>query len=1187
MTRPRDKRPGWQFWIDRGGTFTDIVARRPDGTLAATKLLSEQPGRYTDAPAEGIARLLRSEPMAEVDSIRIGTTVATNALLEAQAPPTALIVTEGFADLLDIGDQRRDQLFALHIKKRRVPVARVLTCQGRFDVAGNELSMPDADALEAAFAALVADGIHTLAVSLLHGWRHPGHELMVAAAARKAGLNAVTCSHETAPAQGYLARTETTLVDAWLTPVLARYLKRFRNALADVCDCSDITFMQSNGGLVDADAIRGKDAVLSGPAGGIVGIARCADPGERIVGFDMGGTSTDICVWQGAFERRTDNRIGGYRLTTPMLRLETIAAGGGSILAFRDERFVVGPDSAGADPGPAAYGKNGPATVTDANVVLGRLPVEFVPSVFGPGGDAPLSLDASRDALLALRAGSADVVSQAESYVTVAVDNMAAAIRRETLQRGEDVRAFTLMAFGGAAGQLACRVADALDIGRIRVHAFAGVFSALGIGLADRMTLHEVAIGAPLQDAAADIERERAAVTTALAPSERVEFDAVLQVPGADAPIAVPLDSADAMQAAFDAAHRSRFGIEAESAPEVLALRVRRISARTDASHTVDADTTQGAARGSAPLHVQGQTVQAAVWRASDIGSATIAGPAIVIDAHATLVVDPGWQLTRDGDGGLRLERQGAATAHGDVDHAAWLEVFNNRFRQVAEHMGHVLERTAHSVNIRERLDFSCALFDGQGRLIANAPHMPVHLGSMGASVRHVIDARAGELAPGDVIALNSPYAGGTHLPDITLVQAVPDDAGGTFCYLATRAHHADVGGIAPGSMPANSRYIGEEGVLIDNLRIVHGGRFDAETLTRVLTDLEHPARNVARNLADLRAQVAALSEGVRQVETMCTQFGAERVTAFMAAVHDNAAGCVRRALQGRAGGSSELELDNGLVIRVRVTIDGDQAHVDFTGSSGQHTGNFNAPLAVTRAAVLYVLRTLVDHDIPLNDGCLAPVSLTVPAGSFLNPAAPAAVVAGNVETSQCVTNALYAALGVMAHAQGTMNNVTFGNDAVQYYETIAGGAGAGADFDGADAVQSHMTNSRLTDTEVLEARLPVRVVKFHIRRGSGGTGQQRGGHGVVRELLMTESVTVSLLSGFRVRAPAGLAGGGSGVSGRNCVVRASGVEESLSGVATVGLGAGDAIRIETPGGGGYGDAQAAKAQTADSSDIA
>ncbi|MEM9058252.1 MAG: hydantoinase/oxoprolinase family protein, partial [Pseudomonadota bacterium] len=664
--------------------------------------------------------------------MRIGTTVATNALLEGQAPPTALIVTRGFHDLLEIGDQRRDALFALHVKKRRVPVARILTCRGRLDVAGNELVAPDADALEAAFAALVADGIDTLAVSLLHGWRHVEHERSVAAAARKAGLRAVTCSHETAPAQGYLARTETTLVDAWLTPVLARYLARFRSALADVCDCDDITFMQSNGGLVDADAIRGKDAVLSGPAGGIVGIARCADRGERIVGFDMGGTSTDVCVWQGRFERRTDNRIGGYQLTTPMLRLETIAAGGGSVLAYRDERFVVGPDSAGADPGPAAYGKHGPATVTDANVVLGRLPVDFVPPLFGPDGDAPLSLEASRDALLTL-GGGGDAVVQAESFVTVAVDNIAAAIRRESLQRGEDVRAFTLMAFGGAAGQLACRVADALDITRVRVHAFAGVFSALGIGLADRMTLREVAIGAPLHDAAAAIERERAKVTAALTPSERVEFDAVLQIPGADAPIAVALDTPDVMQRAFDAAHRSRFGIEAESTPEVLALRIRHILDRAAAPTTATADQTQGAACGRAALHVQGQALEAAVWRTGDIGKAPIEGPAIVIDAHATLVVDPGWRLSRDDDGGLRLERHATATMHSDVDHAAWLEVFNNRFRQVAEHMGHVLERTAHSVNIRERLDFSCALFDGQGRLIANAPHMPVHLGSMGA----------------------------------------------------------------------------------------------------------------------------------------------------------------------------------------------------------------------------------------------------------------------------------------------------------------------------------------------------------------------------------------------------------------------------------------------------------------------
>ncbi len=1192
MTSHSDKRPGWQFWIDRGGTFTDIVARAPDGHLISDKLLSEQPGFYADAAAEGIRRLLQKHapPDARVDAIRIGTTVATNALLEGNSPPTALMLTAGFEDLLDIADQRRDALFALHITKRRIPVASIQTTGARMDSNGLVLRAPDEQTLHRQLKALRDDGIEHLAISLLHGWRNPAHEIAIAALARTVGFTNIVCGSEVAPLRGYLARTETTLLDAWLTPVVHDYLEGLRRALANVCDCDDIAFMQSNGGLIDADEIRGKDAVLSGPAGGIIGIARCAERSQlaRVVGFDMGGTSTDVCLWQGELEQQSANRIGQYRLNTPMLRLDTIAAGGGSILRWQDQRFQVGPQSAGAAPGPAAYGRGGPLTLTDANILVGRLPHAFVPPVFGRDGCQPLDITASRaaiDAMFETTTGhehsahdqSSSRASIAEGFIAVAVDNMASAIRHQALQRGEDVRRFTLAAFGGASGQLVCRVADALQVDEIWIHPFAGVFSALGIGLADRVRMRDVAIGLPLQDSKAQLQRhcDEARRQCTAKSNVTLTFEAALQVTGSDTVLNVALDEPAAMRQAFNEAHMRRFGMPASGDPHVASLRVSEIIANdTSDNAAYDADAATPTAVGHSQLFVDGKLHDADIFQLDDIGTTPVTGPAILTASNTTVVVDAHWRALRDDHGALRLTRtktpRTTTTMHSDD--AVMLEIFNNRFTQVAEQMGRVLESTAHSVNIKERLDFSCALFDDCGRLIANAPHMPVHLGSMGASVAHVL-ADATDLRHGDVFLLNSPFAGGTHLPDITAISPWCDEAGKLRFFVASRAHHADIGGITPGSMPATSRHIDEEGVLLDNVRVMRDGDFDEAGLRARLGDHRWPARNIDRNINDVRAQIASLHEGVRQIERMLETFGIATVTQHMQRVRDNATDCVRQELGRLTSGSDTLSMDNGLVIRVAIRVDKTHgtAVIDFSGTSAQHDGNFNAPLSVTRAATLYVLRTLVDRDIPLNDGCLEPVEIIVPEGCFLNPAWPAAVVAGNVETSQCVTNALYAALGIMADAQGTMNNLTFGNDRVQYYETIAGGTGAGNGFGGADGVQSHMTNSRMTDPEVLESRLPVRVEAFTIRRNSGGGGEWRGGDGVVRQLRFLEPVECSILSGFRRIAPRGLAGGDDAECGINTVRRADGSEYELDGVSTATLDCGDQIIVATPGGGGFG----------------
>ncbi|MEL7311394.1 MAG: hydantoinase B/oxoprolinase family protein [Pseudomonadota bacterium] len=1185
MSEDSDKQPGWQFWIDRGGTFTDVIAMAPDGTERTRKLRSDAPELYDDAAVASIEAILAASPTLgrHIDTVRIGTTVATNALLERKAPPVGLLLTQGFADLLEIADQRRSELFGLKLTKREVPVARVLTTSARISAAGEVLSAHDLDALDQEFRRLVDEDINHLAISLLHNWQHPQHELEAKRLALAAGIEHVTCSHETTPVQGYLQRTETTWVDTWLTPVLQGYLQRFKTSLAKIASVTSIDFMQSHGGLDKAHQVRGKDAVLSGPAGGLVALAHeGAGLGlESLIGMDMGGTSTDICHWQGRFEQRTDNEVGGYRLHTPMLRLDTIASGGGSLLECEDGRLQVGPESAGAQPGPAAYGLGGPATLTDANVVLGRLPAEVLPKVFGRDGDQRLDPLASRAALDRLRSDNTEALggysleALAQRWIDIGVEQVAGAAHQLALRHGSELKRFVLGAFGGAAGQIACAVATRLDIEKIWLHPRAGVLSALGIGIARHRRLSETSVDQPLSACWSEIARQRDARLSELGAETELETSLLVSVAGSDGVLEVDWGSVAQIDERFAAAHLQRFGVRPRGALHVKGVRFATVGQtanyQTGATQSeADIDTTCRCWFGDQWLNVR-------VCSPQLLTEEPTPGPIIVADAHTTVWVEPGWAAKRDVQGHLLLvRRQSSATAQRveasdstTVD-PALLEIFNRRFTLVAEHMGHVLEKTAQSVNIRERLDYSCALFDATARLIANAPHMPVHLGSMGASVQHVLDS-VPDLAAGDVYLINSPYAGGTHLPDITAVRPWFNEQGQLKFFLASRAHHADVGGLTPGSMPAMSRSIDEEGILFENFPLVREGELRDQALLEHLGAGRLPARAPDRNLSDLRAQLASLQEGSDQLNQLIEHFGESTVTRYMHHVFDNARGAVSRIIHGLSGGQATVVLDDDSRVQVALKTSADRLVVDFSGTSPQHPTNFNAPSAVARASVLYFMRVMANRDIPLNDGCLADVELRVPSGSMLDPQPPAAVVAGNVETSQAITNALFAAAGVLAHGQGTMNNLTFGNERVQYYETIAGGSGAGDGFDGAAVVQTHMTNSRCTDPEILESRLPVRLLEFSLRHGSGGCGRWSGGDGAIRRIEALEPMSMSILSSNRTQRPHGLEGGDPGTPGANRIIRKNGQTEDLAGVASADLDVGDRIEILTPGGGGFG----------------
>ncbi|MFD9498253.1 hydantoinase B/oxoprolinase family protein [Streptomyces sp. NPDC060035] len=1199
----------WEFWIDRGGTFTDVVGRDPDGRLVSRKLLSHDPDRYRDAAVAGIRQLLGLGPRDPVPAdrvagVKMGTTVATNALLERRGEPTVLVITEGFRDALRIAYQNRPRLFDRHILLPEAVYDRVIEVPERIDAGGRTVKPLDRTAVAEQLAAVRDDGIVSAAVVLMHGYRHPDHEIAVAEAAREAGFTQVSCSHEVSPLIKLVPRGDTTVVDAYLSPILRRYVDEVAGELSGI----RLMFMQSNGGLREAAHFRGKDAVLSGPAGGVVGMVRTSEQAgyDRVIGFDMGGTSTDVSHYAGEFEREFGTQVAGVRMRAPMMSINTVAAGGGSVLHFDGRRYRVGPDSAGADPGPACYRRGGPLTVTDANVMLGRVQAAYFPAVFGPAGDQPLDEEIVRERFGALAERAASVTGQprtaaetASGFLEIAVLNMANAVKKISVQRGHDITRYALTTFGGAGGQHACAVADALGIDTVLVPPLAGVLSAYGIGLADATAMRERSVEAELHEKTRagvdDLCDELASRTRAELRAESIPDSAIgtrarvlLRYSGTDTSMPVALGAVPAMTEEFTAAHRARYGFTMDKPLVVEAVSVEATAAAgPHVPHRVSTAAREHALQPllSVRMFTAGRWQDTALYRRGELClSDTVTGPAILTEDDSTTVVDPGWQATAGAAGHLVLSRvrpRPERTAVGTRVDPVMLEVFNNLFMSIAEQMGIRLESTAHSVNIKERLDFSCALFDADGSLVANAPHIPVHLGSMGESIKEVLRRNRTSLRPGDVYAINDPYHGGTHLPDVTVVTPVFDEEGGPETRLrflvASRGHHAEIGGITPGSMPAFSRTIHEEGVLFDNWLLVRDGRFREAETRELLTTAAYPSRDPDTNLADLRAQIAANEKGIAELRCMIRQFGHDVVGAYMGHVQDNAEESVRRIVAGLHDGSCRYETDNGAVIEVAVTVDREArtAVLDFTGTSPQQSGNFNAPKSVVMAAVLYVFRTLIDDDIPLNSGCLVPLEVRVPEGSMLAPVHPAATVAGNVETSQAVTGALYAALGVQAEGSGTMNNLTFGNDRVQYYETVASGSGAGDGFDGTDAVQTHMTNSRLTDPEILEWRYPVLLESFGVREDNGGKGRWHGGAGVERRIRFLEPVTVALLSGHRRVAPYGMAGGGPGALGSQHIERADGTTVTpLDGCDTAELDTGDVLVLRTPGGGGYGPGQ-------------
>ncbi|MEW1772669.1 hydantoinase B/oxoprolinase family protein [Streptomyces sp. NPDC086777] len=1184
---------GWQFWVDRGGTFTDVVARRPDGRLLTHKLLSDNPSRYADAAVAAVQELLGSSG-APVDAVRMGTTVATNALLERKGERTLLVITRGFRDALRIAYQNRPRIFARRIDLPELLYERVVEADERVAADGTVLRAPDLDALAGPLQEAYDDGIRAVAVVCMHSHLYPAHEQAIGELAARTGFPQISLSSEVSPLMKLVPRGDTAVVDAYLSPGLRRYVRR----VADELEGVRLMFMQSNGGLAEAGQFRGKDAVLSGPAGGIVGMARMSQLAgfDRVIGFDMGGTSTDVSHFAGGYERVFTTQIAGVRLRAPMLDIHTVAAGGGSVLHFDGSRYRVGPDSAGADPGPACYRGGGPLAVTDANVMLGRIQPAHFPRVFGPGGDQPLDAGLVRDRFTGLareireRTGDDRTPEQvAEGYLSVAVANIAAAVKRISVQKGHDVTRYALTTFGGAGGQHACMVADSLGIRTVLVPPMAGVLSALGIGLADTTAMREQSVEAPLEPAAMagvrktadDLETAaRAELLAEDVPEDRVHVTrrAQLRYDGTDTTLTVELTEPDAMKHAFEERHRATysFTLDRPVVVEALSVEATGVTEPPDLSALAPYEGTPAAPE-TVRLHTGGAWHDVPLHRREHLPPGEpVTGPAIITEASATTVVDDGWRAAATDDGHLVMERV-TVTQSSDLDTKAdpvLLEVFNNLFMSIAEQMGARLESTAQSVNIKERLDFSCALFDPDGNLVANAPHIPVHLGSMGTSVKEVIRRRGTSMRPGDTYAVNDPYHGGTHLPDVTVITPVFGTEGDRILfYVASRGHHAEIGGIAPGSMPANSRTIDEEGVLLDNWLLAENGRFREAETHRLLAGARYPSRNIPTNLADLRAQIAANRKGVDEVGRMIEEFGLDVVQAYMRHVQDNAEEAVRRVIDVLDDGAYAYETDSGAVIRVRVRVDrgNRRATIDFTGTSAQLATNFNAPFAVVNAAVLYVFRTLVADDIPLNDGCLRPLDIVVPPGSMLAPEPPAAVVAGNVETSQAITGALYAALGVQAEGSGTMNNVTFGNERHQYYETVASGSGAGDGFRGASVVQTHMTNSRLTDPEVLEWRLPVRLDAFAVREGSGGAGRWHGGDGAVRRIRFLEPMTVSTLSQHRRVPPYGMAGGEPGALGANRVERADGTVTELGGSDVADVGPDDVLVVETPGGGGYG----------------
>ncbi len=1193
----------WQFWIDRGGTFTDIVAYRPDGVILTQKLLSDNPGRYADAAIQGIRDFLELRadepiPTERIAAVKMGTTVATNALLERKGEPTLLVITKGFRDALRIGYQARPKLFARKIELPEMLYREVIEADERIGAHGEVVRALDSTALSAALGEAYAKGLRACAIVFMHGYRYPAHELAAANLAGAIGFTQVSVSHQVSPLMKIVSRGDTTVVDAFVAPLLRRYVDQVARPLRG----SPLLFMQSNGGLVAARRFHGKDSILSGPAGGVVGAQTVAERAgfERFIGFDMGGTSTDVAHYADGFERTFDSIVAGVRIRAPMMQIHTIAAGGGSILRFDGSRYRVGPESAGANPGPACYRRGGPLTVTDANVIVGKIHPEFFPKVFGANGDRPIdtAIVTEKFAAFARDVGAAvgkEVTPEqlADGFLQVAVENVANAIKHISVQRGFNVTQYALVSFGGAGGQIACRVADTLGIRSILVHPLAGVLSAYGIGVAQTRVMREktaeirfdVAAVAKLETLFAELihsAKQELALQSVAPETATIQRRVHLKYDGTDTPLEIPYDNVDDTVRRFEIEYQQRYGFLMPDKRLIAdAVSVEAASPRDDGAS--DAMTPQRATSKSPPprttveIFSDGKAATAPIYDWADLRAGhKIIGPAIVIDANATTVIEPGWQGEFSARGDLVLSRVSALrreVAAGTKADPVMLEIFHNRFMNIAEQMGIALANTAYSVNIKERLDFSCALFDPDGGLIANAPHIPVHLGSMGDSVLTVLQSKH-PLKPGNVWVINAPYHGGTHLPDITVVAPVFDhEARRVLFFVAARGHHADIGGITPGSMPPHSTNVEEEGVLFDDELLIENGRFREAEIRTLLASGRYPARNPDQNIADLKAKIAACNKGIQEVRSMIAEYGLDVVQAYMGHVQDNAAEQVRRLLTVLKDGNFEYEMDNGarVVVAIRIDRAARTAVIDFTGTSPQQASNFNAPSSVCKAAVLYVFRTLVDDDIPLNSGCLRPLTLVIPEGSMLKPRYPAAVVAGNVETSQAIVDALYGALGVQAAAQGTMNNFTWGNERHQNYETICGGSGAGPDHDGTAAVHTHMTNTRLTDPEVLEWRFPVRMESFEIRRGSCGAGKHRGGDGTTRRLRFLEKMDAAILANHRRVPPFGLEGGEPGECGRNWVERVDGGIEEFGAQHEVELNPGDVFVLQTPSGGGFG----------------
>ena len=1194
----------WEFWIDRGGTFTDIVARQPDGKLLTHKLLSENPEQYQDAALEGIRNLLGVKadieiPADKIAAVKMGTTVATNALLERQGDNTLLLITQGFADALRIGYQTRPDLFALDIKLPEMLYSKVFEVEERVNAQGEVLTPLNTVKVKTELQQAYDAGIRSIAIVLMHGYRYTENEIQLAEIAKNIGFTQISASHQVSPLMKLVSRGDTTVVDAYLSPILRRYINKVADALNGMIEHGgQLKFMQSSGGLTDANLFQGKDAILSGPAGGIVGMVRTCELAnfKQLIGFDMGGTSTDVSHYNGEFERTFETEVAGVRMRAPMMLIHTVAAGGGSILKFDGARYRVGPESAGANPGPAAYRNNGPLTVTDCNVMLGKLQPKEFPSVFGSNADQPLDSETVKQQFLHLAEQiekSTKISSSAEEVATgflhIAVESMANAVKKISVQRGYDVTRYALCCFGGAGGQHACLVADSLGIKKIILHPYAGVLSAYGMGLADTISTRQKSIEKILDEELFP-KLEQSASQLQLSCEHELLQQGIKVVncqsvwrlhcryEGSDTSLSCDYGSLISIRSDFEESHKQRFGfISIDKKLIVESLEVETIAiGESPENHSIHLPSKQGNNSAEHQVYMNHRWQNCPFYsRESLSANQSIKGPAVILEATGTNIIEPGWKATVSNRGDLILDRY-QTLEHGkaigtDVD-PVMLEIFNNLFMSIAEQMGFVLANTAASVNIKERLDFSCAIFSSKGDLVANAPHMPVHLGSMGESIKTVIKG-AKDLFNGDAMILNAPYNGGTHLPDITIIKPVFNNGDIVF-YVASRGHHADIGGKTPGSAPADSIHIEEEGIVIDNFKLVDKGELQEQAIRDLLGSGKWPSRNPDMNIADFKAQLAACEKGAQELDKIVSDYGLKVVQAYMTHVQDNAEESVRRVLESIQEGEFCYEMDDGNRICVSIKIDKVKrsAVLDFTGTSPQHPSNYNAPLAITKAAVLYVFRCMVDDNIPLNEGCLKPLKIIVPKKSMISPEYPAAVIAGNVETSQVIVDTLFGALKVMAASQGTMNNFFWGNEKYQYYETLCGGAGATKDNHGTDAVHTHMTNSRLTDPEVLEYRFPVILDEFKIRKNSGGAGKHHGGDGIMRKVRFLEPMTATLLTGHRKVPPYGMAGGDSGKVGENIVERVSGERHNLGTTAEVALNPGDSIIIKSPGGGGYGN---------------